>query len=74
MKTFLGILGIILGAILLAALIGAIEAAVFMLLWNYVVCAILTSLPTLSFWLAWGILLLINIIGSAFKSTVNVKK
>lgn len=74
MKTFLGILGIILGAILLAALIGAIEAAVFMLLWNYVVCAIFTSLPTLSFWLAWGVLLLINIIGSAFKSTVNVRK
>lgn len=74
MKTFLGILGIILGAILLAALVGAIEALIFMLLWNYVVCAIFTSLPTLSFWLAWGVLLLINIIGSAFKSTVNVRK
>ena len=74
MKTVLKFIGIILGVILLAALIGAIEAAVFMLLWNYVVCAIFTSVPTLSFWLAWGVLLLINIIGSAFKSTVNVKK
>lgn len=74
MKTFLGILGIILGAVLLAALVGAIEALIFMLLWNYVVCAIFTSVPTLSFWLAWGVLLLINIIGSAFKSTVNVRK
>lgn len=74
MKTVLGIIGIILGAILLAALVGAIEALIFMLLWNYVVCAIFTSLPTLSFWLAWGVLLLINIIGSAFKSTVNVRK
>lgn len=74
MKTFLGIIGIILGVLLLAALIGAIEAAIFMLLWNYVVCAIFTSAPTLSFWLAWGVLLLINIIGSAFKSTVHVRK
>ena len=74
MKTVLEIICIIFGAIFLAALVGAIEAAVFMLLWNYVVCAIFTSMPTLSFWLAWGVLLLINIIGSAFKSTVNVRK
>lgn len=73
MKTVLGIIGIILGAILLAALVGAIEAAVFMLLWNYVLCAIFPSVPTLSFWLAWGVLLLINIIGSAFKTKVKVK-
>lgn len=74
MKTVLEIICIILGVVLLAALVGAIEAAVFMLLWNYVVCAIFTSAPTLSFWLAWGVLLLINIIGSAFKSNVNVRK
>ena len=74
MKTVLGIIGIILGVVLIAALVGAIEAVVFMLLWNYVVCAIFTSIPTLSFWLAWGVLLLLNIIGSAFRTTVNVKK
>jgi hypothetical protein len=74
MKNNLEIIGIILGVVLIAALIGAIEAAVFMLLWNCVVCAIFTSVPTLSFWLAWGALLLINIIGSAFKTTVNVRK
>lgn len=74
MKTVLGIIGIILGAVLIAALVGAIEAVVFMLLWNYVVCAIFTSVPTLSFWLAWGVLLLLNIIGSAFRTTVKVQK
>lgn len=74
MKTTLGIIGIILGAVLIAALVGAIEAAIFMLLWNYVVCAIFTSVPTLSFWLAWGVLLLLNIIGSAFKTTVKVDR
>jgi hypothetical protein len=74
MKTALGIIGIVLGVALIAALVGAIEAAVFMLLWNHVVCAIFTSVPTLSFWLAWGALLLINIVGSAFRSVVNVKK
>lgn len=74
MKTVLGIIGIILGVVLIAALVGAIEAVVFMLLWNHVVCAIFTSVPTLSFWLAWGVLLLLNIIGSAFRTTVKVQK
>jgi hypothetical protein len=65
MKTF----GLILLAIAISCLFGAIEALVVMLLWNYVVCAILTTIPTISFWLAWGVLFVLNVIGSFFKNS-----
>ena len=65
MKTF----GIILLGLVIACLLGAIEALVVMVLWNYVLCAIFTSIPTISFWLAWGILIILNIIGSCFRKT-----
>ena len=73
MKTFLKILIIILvliGVLALVVGLSALEGWIFMLLWNYVLCAIFPSIPTLSFWLAWGLLFLINIIGSAFKKVV----
>lgn len=60
-------LGLILLALVIACLFGAIEALVVMVLWNYVLCAIFTSIPTISFWLAWGILIILNIIGSCLK-------
>lgn len=73
MKT-LAIIGIIIGAVALIAGIAAFEAWIFMLLWNHVLCAIFASIPTISFWLAWGILVLLNFVGSAFRSTVKVDK
>ena len=63
MKTF----GAILLALVIACLLGAIEALVVMVLWNYVLCAIITSIPTITFWLAWGILAILNILGSCFR-------
>ena len=68
MKTTLGVIGIVLAVLLLAVGLGALEAWIVMLLWNNVLCAIFTSVPTLSFWLAWGVLILLNIVGSAFRS------
>ena len=65
MKTF----GAILLALTLACLFGAIEALVVMVLWNYVLCAIITTIPTISFWLAWGILAILNILGSLFRQS-----
>jgi hypothetical protein len=62
------IFGLLLFALAIACLFGAIEALVAMVLWNYVLCAIFTSIPTISFWLAWGILIILNMIGSCFKS------
>ena len=73
MKIFLKILIailIIIGLLALAVGISAFEGWIFMLLWNYVLCAIFPSIPILSFWLAWGLLFLINLIGSAFKKVV----
>lgn len=73
MKIFLTVLIailIIIGLLALAVGISAFEGWIFMLLWNYVLCAIFPSIPILSFWLAWGLLFLINLIGSAFKKVV----
>ena len=73
MKTFLTVLIailIIIGVLALIVGISAFEGWIFMLLWNYVLCAIFPSIPILSFWLAWGLLFLINIVGSAFKKVV----
>lgn len=68
MKTILIII------LVLALVIGlaAFEAWLVMLLWNAVLIALFPSLPTLSFWLAWGLLILCNIL---FKSvSVQSKK
>lgn len=62
-------LGLILLALAIVFALGTIEAFVIMLLWNYVLCAIFTTIPTISFWLAWGVLIILNIIGSIFKSS-----
>lgn len=73
MKTFLKILItilILLGVLALVVGLSALEGWIFMLLWNYVLCALFPSIPTLSFWSAVGLLFLINIIGSAFRKVV----
>jgi len=43
----------------------ALEAWIVMLLWNGVACAIFASLPTINFWVAWGLMILCNLL---FKS------
>ena len=64
MKKFLIAL---IGVILLAVIFAAIEAVILMLLWNWVIAG-LFSAPEISFWVAFGILCLLNIIGSFFRS------
>lgn len=61
------IIGLILAVILLCVGIGALEAYLIMLLWNGVVCLLLPSLPTLTFWVTCGILVLINLLLSVCK-------
>lgn len=63
------ILLIIIIALVIAVAVGALEAWIVMLLWNYVLCAIFTSVPTLSFWLAWGLLILVNLLFGCFRRT-----
>ena len=64
------IVGIILAVILLCVGIGVLEACLIMLLWNEVVCLLVPSLPTLTFWVTCGILVLINLLLSACKRRV----
>ena len=71
----LGCLGLILALLLvliLAFAVGAFEAWIVMLLWNAVLVAIFPSVPTISFWVAWGVLILCNLL---FKSiSVSTKR
>ncbi len=57
----------ILAAFALAVAFSCLETWAVMMLWNHVLCAVFTSLPHLTFWLAFGILCLINIVANIFK-------
>ena len=61
---------VVLGVLIFVVGFAALEAWIVMLLWNHVLCAIFTSVPTITFWLAWGILILCNIL---FKGVATVK-
>ena len=69
MKYLFGCLGIIVFAVAVAAF----EAWIFMLLWNWLAVSLFTA-PEVSFWAAWGILILLNIIGRIFRSRTTVNK
>ena len=58
---------ILVSAILLAVIFSAIETGILMLLWNWIAVG-LFSAPEISFWVAFGILCLLNLIGSFFRS------
>lgn len=56
------ILGLFLGLFMIAVMFGALEVVIFMLLWNWIVPIFWVSAPELSFWSAWGLLILVNLI------------
>lgn len=61
----LGCLGATLVLILILALafgFAALEAWLVMLLWNAVLVSIFPFIPTISFWVAWGVLILCNLL------------
>ena len=58
-----------LSIILIIIALGALEGFVFMLLWNWLMPLIWTNAPIFSFWQACGILILLNIVFSPFKSS-----
>lgn len=45
----------------------------FMLAWNYALCAVFVAIPTVTYWQAFGICILLDIIGGKFY-THNFKK
>jgi hypothetical protein len=64
---------IVMGILAFAVVFAALEAWVFMLLWNWILVGLFNA-PTISFWLAWGVLILINILTKAIRSTVTINK
>ena len=54
--------------LVIAIALGALEGLVFMLLWNWLIPLFWTAAPILTFWQAWGICFLLNIIGNFFRS------
>jgi hypothetical protein len=65
MKTLLAVII----AIPLAISFSALGAYVFMLLWNWALVGIFPAVPVLEFYKAWGLTILLSIIGSFFKSS-----
>lgn len=49
-------------ALLIVFAVSAFMAWIVMLLWNFVIVAIFTNAPTISFWVAFGLLFIINLL------------
>ena len=68
MKNFLSklpIWALILAILLIIGLafgLAAFEVWICMLLWNGVLCAVFTTIPTISFWQMWGLLILFHLL------------
>jgi hypothetical protein len=56
--------------VILVAL-SVLEAWVVQLLWNWLAPIFWTAAPILTYWQAFGVCILLSIIGSAFRSTVS---
>lgn len=58
---------VIIAIILTDTIISVVETLVIMFLWNWLAVS-LFSVPAISFWVAFGILCVLNLIGSFFRS------
>jgi hypothetical protein len=71
MRLIIGMTALVIAAILLVVLvflgISAFTGWIFMLLWNWIAAGIFGA-PVISFLQAWGLWLLITLIGGAFKA------
>jgi hypothetical protein len=59
--------------LIVLVLLSFLEGWILMLLWNWLAPIFWTSAPELSYWQAMGIMLLLSIIGSFFRSSSNSK-
>ena len=55
--------------IVVVILLSLFTGWIFMLLWNWLAPIFWTAAPILTYWQAMGIMLILNIIGSFFKSS-----
>ena len=53
--------------IILLVILGALGGLIFMLLWNWLIPLFWANAPILTFWEAWGCMILLDIIGLALK-------
>lgn len=42
-----------------------------MLTWNLAVCALFPTLPAMTFWIAFGVNIFLNIVAGKFKATIS---
>lgn len=68
------ILGIILGCLFLVAIESLAVGAVIWLLWNWVVCALVTTVAPISYWMGYLIGLAISFIAGLFKTSITVNR
>ena len=57
--------------VVIIAALSFLEAWVVQLLWNWLAPIFWTAAPILTYWQAFGVCILLSIIGSAFRSTVS---
>jgi len=57
--------------VVIIAALSFLEAWVVQLLWNWLAPIFWTTAPILTYWQAFGVCILLSIIGSAFRSTVS---
>lgn len=59
--------------LVLAIGLGALEGLIFMFLWNWLAPMFWAAAPIFTFWQAWGVCILLNLIGNFFKSSKSSK-
>ena len=59
--------------LIVIVLLSFLEGWILMILWNWLAPIFWTSAPELSYWQAMGIMLLLSIIGSFFRSSSSSK-
>lgn len=53
--------------------VACFEAWILMLLWNWIMPILFPTLPTIGFWLAFGIMMLCNILFGGVKTVTRTK-
>jgi len=54
--------------LIICIIFGALGGLVFMLLWNWLAPLFWVAAPQLTFWQAWGVMILLSWIGSFFRN------
>lgn len=64
--------GVIVSILLLILLMFFVTPLILMLTWNLAVCALFPALPTMSYWVAFGVNWFLNIVGNKFSGAGSI--